>query len=337
MASHRLVTTQQWHYTYFTGWSANANANDYSSVCVEEGLFPPWWLQVAHTSSWSSRSSTSRLRWNAMLLEKESRSSGGGSPPSSHCRSRTFSWLWVTLSGGSQTQMCEKPGKNTAKPPSRGWLGNLQPSTVEGRKCVWYVRVCVPVCELDNTNGQRHCRVSVHDLKSTLLPCGLSEMTCVIMQVNDGDTVTIYRFQVKLGQGGITKCVIKMVLLYSPLWRSIPLVCVMRWRLLCQSPESGFSQCTLLFSHTGNKRQRQRERKMDREKERERHSQKERGQLVRQASGLQTGMFTGSSRGQTSSFPKQKGSVLSADWLAHWLSCSLRNARIFSLSNQTND
>lgn len=49
------------------------------------------------TSSWSSLSSTRRLRWKAMFLEKESRSSGGRSPPSSHCRSTTFSWLWVTF------------------------------------------------------------------------------------------------------------------------------------------------------------------------------------------------------------------------------------------------
>lgn len=51
---------------------------------------------LTHTSSCSSLSSTRRLRWKARFLESESRSSGGDSPPSSHCRSRTFSWLWVT-------------------------------------------------------------------------------------------------------------------------------------------------------------------------------------------------------------------------------------------------
>lgn len=48
------------------------------------------------TSEHSSRSSMSLRRWKAMVRDSVSRSSGGRSPTSSHCMSRTFSWLWVT-------------------------------------------------------------------------------------------------------------------------------------------------------------------------------------------------------------------------------------------------
>lgn len=48
------------------------------------------------TSSCVSLSSTRCLRWKARFLERLSRSSGGISPLSNHCRSTTFSWLWVT-------------------------------------------------------------------------------------------------------------------------------------------------------------------------------------------------------------------------------------------------
>ena len=59
----------------------------------DPGPEPP---QGGPTSNCVSRSSTRRLRWKARLRVRPSRSSVGSSPPSSHCRSTTFSWLCVT-------------------------------------------------------------------------------------------------------------------------------------------------------------------------------------------------------------------------------------------------
>lgn len=53
-------------------------------------------LSPKHTSVHSSLSSMSLRRWNTMFLERASSSSGATSGNSSHCRSNTFSWLWVT-------------------------------------------------------------------------------------------------------------------------------------------------------------------------------------------------------------------------------------------------
>lgn len=49
-----------------------------------------------HTSVHSSLSSMSLLRWKTIFLERDSSSSGAISGSSSHCKSKTFSWLWVT-------------------------------------------------------------------------------------------------------------------------------------------------------------------------------------------------------------------------------------------------
>lgn len=61
-------------------------------------------LPHRHTSVHSSRSSMSLRRWNTMFLERASSSSGATSGNSSHCRSNTFSWLWVTC--GNMVQDC---------------------------------------------------------------------------------------------------------------------------------------------------------------------------------------------------------------------------------------
>lgn len=58
------------------------------------------------TSAESSRSSMSLRRWKAIVRDKGSSCSTGISPSSSHWRSRTFSWLWVTC---SQTKRNLKP------------------------------------------------------------------------------------------------------------------------------------------------------------------------------------------------------------------------------------
>lgn len=46
-----------------------------------------------HTSVHSSLSSMSLLRWKTIFLERDSSSSGAISGSSSHCKSKTFSWL----------------------------------------------------------------------------------------------------------------------------------------------------------------------------------------------------------------------------------------------------
>lgn len=54
------------------------------------------WERSHHTSVHSSLSSMSLLRWKTIFLERDSSSSGAISGSSSHCKSKTFSWLWVT-------------------------------------------------------------------------------------------------------------------------------------------------------------------------------------------------------------------------------------------------